>query len=190
MQLPTPELCISSTPLSPPSQAPQSRATPSSSVVRVTVCMSLSAMQRRIRREWPASGTRATWRMPLRLSTSNRSSGQVGSEGASGMGTPGWARDLRTGCAGREGCGQPANRGSERRRAGGCGIRDARSGSRRAGHHPTPPPFRPPGACRGKDRSGAGCGGLMACRWAAIKLGLQTIRQPQAAVVTRAWKTV
>ena len=41
MQLPTPLLCISSTPFSPPSQAPASSATPSSSVVSLTTRMAL-----------------------------------------------------------------------------------------------------------------------------------------------------
>ena len=63
MQLPTPELCIRRTPLSPPSHAPESMAMPSSSVVRVTTTMALSARQRRMRWECPASGTRATWRI-------------------------------------------------------------------------------------------------------------------------------
>ena len=70
MQLPTPLLCISSTPFCPPSQAPKSWATPSSSVVSVTTRISLSARHRRIRREWPASGTSATWRMPCSFSRS------------------------------------------------------------------------------------------------------------------------
>ncbi len=63
-QLPTPELCISNTPLAPPIQAPTSMATPSSSVVSVTTCRALSARQRRISRACPASGTKATRLMP------------------------------------------------------------------------------------------------------------------------------
>ena len=80
MQLPTPELCISSTPFSPPSQAPSSRATPSSSVVSDVTFMVLSARQRRISREWPASGTSATCVMLCFFSRSKSSSGQVGAQ--------------------------------------------------------------------------------------------------------------
>src|SRR5438477_6463619 len=57
MQLPTPLLCISSTPRSPPSQAPASMAMPSSSVVSITDFIAGLARQRSLRRVWPASGT-------------------------------------------------------------------------------------------------------------------------------------
>ena len=69
MQLPTPLDCSSRTPRSPPSHAPASIATPSSSVVSVTTRVSGSASKERIRRLWPASGTIATWRMPASFST-------------------------------------------------------------------------------------------------------------------------
>jgi hypothetical protein len=56
-QLPTPLLCISSTARSPPSQAPLTTPTPSSSVVSTTSRISGSALARRMTCEWPASGT-------------------------------------------------------------------------------------------------------------------------------------
>src|SRR5712671_1097512 len=55
MQLPTPLLCIRSAARSPPSVAPATNPTPSSSVVRTTSMMSESSLQRWIRRLWPAS---------------------------------------------------------------------------------------------------------------------------------------
>ena len=57
MQLPTPEDCISSTALCPPSQTPADRAIPSSSVLRTVVWTSGSAWSISISRAWPASGT-------------------------------------------------------------------------------------------------------------------------------------
>jgi hypothetical protein len=59
-QLPTPLDCRSSTPRSPPSHAPASRAMPSSSVVRVTIRHVGSAAHSEMRRFWPVSGTTAT----------------------------------------------------------------------------------------------------------------------------------
>jgi hypothetical protein len=56
-QLPTPLLCIRRTPRSPPSHAPASSATPSSSVVSGTLRMPASPPQSMIRRACPASGT-------------------------------------------------------------------------------------------------------------------------------------
>ena len=57
MQLPTPLDCISSAPRWPPSQAPASSATPSSSVVSGTARISGSSWHSSISRACPASGT-------------------------------------------------------------------------------------------------------------------------------------
>jgi hypothetical protein len=57
MQLPTPLLCMRSTPRSPPSQAPASIAMPSSSVVSIAAFIAGLPRQRSISRVWPASGT-------------------------------------------------------------------------------------------------------------------------------------
>ncbi len=56
-QLPTPLLCIRSTPRWPPSQAPASSATPSSSVVSGTLRMAGSPAQASMSSLCPASGT-------------------------------------------------------------------------------------------------------------------------------------
>src|SRR5690606_12169033 len=69
-QLPTPLLCISSTALCPPSQAPQLSATPSSSVVSATSIMSGSACAFLITSACPASGTYETCLTCARLSSS------------------------------------------------------------------------------------------------------------------------
>jgi hypothetical protein len=67
-QLPTPEDCISNAPRAPPSHAPASTATPSSSVVSVTTRIALSPPHSFKSRVWPASGTCATWRTSQTLS--------------------------------------------------------------------------------------------------------------------------
>src|SRR6516164_4712715 len=62
MQLPTPLLCISRTPRSPPSQAPAKMPMPSSSVVSTVGFISLAAWHNSISRACPESGTYVTWR--------------------------------------------------------------------------------------------------------------------------------
>lgn len=57
MQLPTPLDCMSNTPRSPPSQAPASSATPSSSLDSGTVVTPFVAAASSMRAARPASGT-------------------------------------------------------------------------------------------------------------------------------------